>query len=141
MDLKKMFTNIGLLALFLFAIMGFIITTQNNNNVSVGLTSNDIMNDTYGDLESNLFASDAETTSDNFGKTPPTQQFGELEVTSIIAPTSFVKSTIKGFWNIFIILPQAILGVPPVVTTFIGSILLVFLIIAIWAIWKGVIST
>lgn len=140
MDIKQIVITMGILGLFIYSIMSFIVITQIDNNVENPMTNNDIINDSYGDLAVKLSSSEAETASDNFGQVPPTQQFGELEVTSIISPTKTAKTIIVGLWNIFIRLPQEVLGVSPIVATIINSILLIVLIIGIWAIWKGVVS-
>lgn len=140
MDVKSIFGNMALLGLFIFGIMAFIIINQSNSDVNDKLTNNTLINSTYNDLESSLASSDAKTASDNFGEVPPTQQYGELEVTSIVSPTKTAKTIIIGLWNIFIVLPQAILGVSPVVASLISSMILIFLIIGIWAIWKGVVT-
>ena len=142
MDLKHLFTNMAMLGLFTFALMAFIITTQNDNSVTSPITNNTYINDTYGDLSSELSSSKtrAEEGSSNFANVTPTQEYGELEVTSIISPTRVLRTIIIGFWNIFIKLPQVVLGVPAIVASLISSIIVIFLIIGMWAVWKGVIN-
>jgi len=140
MDIKKILSTMAIFGLFIFGIFSFIITTQNDNSVENPITDNSIINKTYGDLQDSLGSSDAQTASENFGNIPPTQQYGEVEITSIFSPTTTAKTIILGLWNIFIVLPQSILGVSPVVASLISSILLIFIIIGIWAIWKGVVS-
>lgn len=140
MDLKEMLLVTGMMGLFIFSFMAFVITAQTDAGISIKITDNDIINETYGDLQSNLNANDARQASSNFGKTTPTSQFGELELTSIVSPTSIAKELTIGIWNIFIKLPVAILGVDPSIAAFISGIFLILIIIAIWAVWKGVIS-
>ena len=141
MDIKTILTNMGLLGLVMFGMIAFIVTTQTDSNINNSLLTNDIINETYVDLESSLSSAKAKTASDNFGKVTPTQEFGELEIISIIAPTRVAKALITGLWNVFIKLPQTVLGVSPVVASLISSILLIFIIIGMWAIWKGVITS
>lgn len=141
MDFKKILINMSLLSLLIFSIMVFIVTTQTDNSVTTKITDNEIINDTYSDLEDSIGSSASQTADDNFGSTTPTQQFGELEVTSIISPTKIGKTIIIGFWNTLVKLPISILGVSPAVATLIYSILIISLIIGIWAIWKGAISS
>jgi hypothetical protein len=142
MDLKKIMINMGLLALFVFGIMFFILTTQTDNEVSVPITNNSLINETYSDLSDSLENSQSQTQDyvDNFGKNTPTEQYGELEVKSIVSPTRTIKTMVIGFWNIMIKLPQAILGVSPAVSYIINAIIGMLIIIGIWAIWKGVTS-
>jgi len=146
MDVKKLLVNMGLLGLFVFGMMAFMITTQSDNSVSNPLTNDSRIGNTYSTLEGNLTnaKSTAQTSSDSFGNVTPTQEFGELEVTSIVSPTKVAKTIIVGFWNTFLVLPTQILNpsgdIIPVVFGLLGAILLIFLIIGVWAIWKGVIS-
>jgi len=142
MDLKKLLMNIGILGLFVFSIITFIVITQGNNSVSNPITNNSIISTTYSDLNTTLGSSQrqAQTASDNFGNITPTQQYGELEVTSIVSPTRIAQTMILGLWNIYIKLPILILGVSPAVAELISTILVLFLIIGIWAVWKGVVA-
>ena len=140
MDLKKLLSTMGILGLFTFSIMAFIITTQNDSEITNKITDNEFINQSYSDLGVELSSTSAETASNTFGEVTPTQEYGELEVTSIVSPTKVAKTMIFGFWNIFIKLPQDVLGVDESVATLISSILLIFIIIGIWAIWKGVVS-
>jgi len=141
MDLKKLLTNVAILGLFTFSIMAFIVTTQNDSGVPYPITSHPLINETYESLEGNLTSSEThgKIASGNFANITPTQEFGELEVTSIVSPTRIMRTIIVGFWNIFIKLPQVVLGIDSGVASLISSLVLIFIIIGIWAIWKGVI--
>ncbi len=143
MDIKRLFINMGILGLFVFGMMAFIITTQTSNSVNIPITNNTLINETYGDLSSSLSGSQtkSETVLGNFGNVTPTQQFGELEVKSIIPTTKIVKTITLGLWNILIKLPMVFLGVSPIVASLISSIIIMLLIIGVWAVWKGVISS
>ncbi len=59
----------------------------------------------------------------------------------MVSATRTARTMVTGSWNIFIKLPQVILGVSPIVASAINTILLIFLAIGIWAIWKGAISS
>jgi hypothetical protein len=141
-DFMKSFGNIALIGLVLFSILSFIIITENDNGVDNGIMSNNLINSTYNDLYGNLSEtqSNAQTSSDTFGSITPSQQYGELEVTSVVSPTRIFKTMSIGLWNIFIQLPMKILGVSPVIASVISSIIILLLIIGVWAIWKGVIN-
>lgn len=142
MDLKQLMITMGVFGLCLFAIMSFIITTQTDNSVSVPITNNTLINQTYGDLYSEISSSQTRTQSvlNTFGNTTPTQQYGELEINSIVSPTRTIRTMIIGLWNIFIKLPQVVLGVSPVVSYMISAIIGLLVVIGIWAIWKGAFS-
>ena len=144
MDLKQIYITIGLLGVLLLGILTFIVTTQTENNVAVPITNNSRINEAYSDLNETLYETQLESqeASNVFGNTTPTQrQLGELEVNSIVATTRIAKSIVTGLWDIFIKLPQVILGVSPVVAALISSIITILLIIGVWAIWKGAISS
>lgn len=142
MDFMKTFGNIALIGLVIFSIMSFVIINQVNNGVIDPISDNSLINNTYNDLYGNLSATqgEAQTSSDTFGSITPSQQYGELEVTSVVSPTRIFKTIATGVWNIFIQLPMKILGVSPVVASIISSIVILLLIIGVWAIWKGVIN-
>lgn len=142
MDVKTLLVNFGFLGLFTFSILAFIIITQTDNSVSTPITNDSRIGNVYYELNQSLINSktQSQSSSDSFGNVTPTQEFGELEVTSIVSPTRVAKTIIFGFWNIFVQLPSSVLGVSPIVTGIIGAILLIFLIIGVWAIWKGVVS-
>jgi len=142
MDIKKILSNMGISALFVFAIMSFIVITQQENNVDIPITNNSIISEAYSDLDTDISNANtqAESSSNTFGNITPTQEYGELEVTSIISPTRTAKTIIFGFWNTMIKLPIKILGIDESIVYLIGTILIIFVIIGIWAIWKGVVT-
>lgn len=142
MDLKQLMITMGVFGLCLFAIMSFIITTQADNSVGIPITNNTLINQTYGDLYSEISSSQTRTQNvlNTFGTTTPTQEYGELEITSIVSPTRTIRTMIIGLWNIFIKLPQVVLGVSPVVSYMVSAIIGLLVIIGIWAIWKGAFS-
>ena len=143
MDFKKLFGNIIVSALFVFAIMSFIIIIQTDNNAKQLITDDELINSSYGDLSSNLEStqSSGQASLEGFGASPPTEErAGDLEVTSVIAPTKAFRAMSIGSYNILVKLPMTKLGVSPIVASVISSIVILLLIIGIWAIWKGAIQ-
>lgn len=140
MEFKKLFGNFALLALFVFAFVSFVLITQTDNGVSDKITNNGIINQTYNDLYGNLssYQGEAQTSSDTFGGITPSQTYGELEITSVVSPTKVFKTIGIGTYNILIKLPMKILGVSPIIASVISAIVILFFIIGIWLIWKGV---
>ena len=122
------------------AIMNWVIVTQQDNNTAQLITNNSLINDSYGGLTLNL--GNAQSTGDSaqttFGDITPTQNFGIVDVTSIVSPIKLFRSLSVGTYNILIELPVKILGVPPAVAGVIDAILFLLLILGIWAIWRGV---
>ncbi len=144
MDFKKLLGNIMMSALFVFAIMTFIIIVQTDNGAIEKITDNELINSSYSHLAENLTSSQptGQASLDNFGTNPPSErQLGDLDVSSVISPTKLFRSMSIGTYNILIKLPMVILGVSPIVASVISSLFILLLIIGIWAIWKGAISS
>ncbi len=140
MSLKKMFLNMGLLGIFIFGIMTFIIVIQGNNEVEFPITNNSVINETFGSLSGNLSTTERQlqVATGNFDNNTQVRGLGELDVIPVVSQGRITKTIIIGLWNIYIKMPQLVLGVSPIVAGFMSSVLLLFLILGIWAIWKGV---
>ena len=142
-DIKSLITNFVVLGVLVFAIMNFIIIIQVDNSVDAEnrITNNSLINESFGNLESNLNTQDsAQKSLNSLEDVPPTEYVGDLDVGSTVSATRTARTVITGLWNILIQLPIIILGVSPVVASAISTILLIFIAIGIWAIWKGAIS-
>ena len=142
-SIKSIIMNMIILGIFVFGIMNFIIIMQVNNSVSPEnrITNNSLINESHGNLASSLNQQTAaETSLNSLEDVPPTEYVGDLDVGSTVSATRTARSIIVGLWNIYIQLPLIILGVSSVVAGAITSILLIFIAIGIWAIWKGAIS-
>jgi hypothetical protein len=142
MDFKKTFISFALLGLVIFGIMSFAILFQKDNDSPERLTDNEIINNTYNSLYGNYTGMEntAKEQDTVFGNVTPTQSYGEVEITSVVAPTKAFKSMILGTYNILIKLPSEILGISPVVTAILSAILIMLIIVGIWAIYKGAIN-
>ena len=143
-DIKTILTKMVILGVLIFAIMSFIVIIQVDNSVDPvdRITNNSLINDSVGSLKGNLTQQDASQSAlDNLEKVPPTtESVGDLSVASIVSATRTGTSIVIGVWNVLIKLPIVILGVSPIVSSAITSILLIIIAIGIWAIWKGAIS-
>ena len=142
-DIKSILVRSIILGLLVFSLMSYIIVTQNNNNVDADgkITNNTLINESFGDLESSLNQQDSSENALNaLEDVPPQEYVGDLNVASTVSATRTARNVIIGIWNIYIKLPMVILGVSPTVAGAITSILLIFIAIGIWAIWKGAIS-
>lgn len=142
-NLKNILVNMITLGILIFAIMSVIIIIQSDSNIDEEnrITNNTLINDSYGNLEVSL---DQQTRSqdslDSLEEVPPQDYVGDLDVASMVSATRTGRSIITGLWNIYIKLPMAILGIDPLIASAISTILLIFIAIGIWAIWKGAIS-
>lgn len=142
-DIKSIVGNMVILGILVFAIMNFIIIIQSDADMDQVnmITNNSLINDSYGDLASSLNNQEsAENSLNSLEDVPPTEYVGDLDVGSVVSATRTARSITVGLWNVYIKLPQVILGVSPIVSNAITTILLLLLAIGIWAIWKGAIS-
>ena len=142
-DIKSILVRTIILGILVFSIMSFIIVTQNDNTVDPDqrITNNTLINESFGELEISL---NKQATSENalnaLEEVPPQEYVGDLNVASTVSTTRSATSIVIGLWNIYVKLPMVILGVSPAVSSAVTTILLVFIAIGIWAIWKGAIS-
>ena len=142
-DIKSILTNVMVSGVLIFAIISFILVLQVNNGVDPDdrITNNTLINESFGELVTNLDQqSAAQSSSDALEEVPPQVYVGDLNIASTVSATRTAKSAITGVWNIIIKLPMVVLGVDPVVASAISAILLILIAIGIWAIWKGAIS-
>ena len=142
-DIKSILGNMVVLGILVFSIMSFIIIIQVDSGMDAEnmITNNSLINDSYGELSTSLNNQDrAENSLNSLEDVPPTEYVGDLDVGSTVSATRTARSVIVGLWNIYIKLPQVILGVSPIVSGAITTILLILIAIGIWAIWKGAIT-
>lgn len=142
-DIKSILSNMVILGILVFSIMSFIIIIQSDSNMDLEnrITNNSLINDSYGELAQSLDnQNSAENSLNSLEDVPPSDYVGDLDVGSTVSATRTSRSIVVGLWNIYIKLPIVILGVSPIVAGAISSLLLIFLAIGIWAIWKGAIS-
>ena len=142
-DIKSILSKMLILGVLVYAIMSFIIIIQIDSNLNPvnQITNNSLINESYGELAVSLNKQQvSENALNSLEDVPPTEYVGDLDVGSTVSATRVARATVIGLWNIFIKLPMVILGVSPVVFTAITSILLIFIAIGIWAIWKGAIT-
>ncbi len=142
-DIKSILTNMVVLGILVFSIMSWIIIIQSDSGIGQEnmITNNPLINKSFGNLSIRLNNQEsAENSLNSLEDVPPTEYVGDLDVGSTVSATRTARTITVGVWNIFIKLPQVILGVSPIVASAINSILLIFIAIGIWAIWKGAIS-
>lgn len=143
-DLKSTLKNFLVLGVLVFGIMSFIIIIQEDSGMDASrvITNNSLIDESFGDLGSNLSRQQgAENALNSLEDVPPTEYVGDLDPSSTVSATRTARAIVVGLWNIYIKLPQVILGVSPIVASALTTILLLFFAIFIWAIWKGAISS
>lgn len=142
MDFKGLFISIIIVGMVILSIMSFTIQLQTDNNTAELITNNTIINNSYGKLESNLSSArtNADSAEQTFGGVTPTSTYGIVDVTSVVSPLRIFRSMVVGTFNVLIVLPVKILGLPPLISGVLSAILFLLIILGIWAIWRGVAS-
>lgn len=135
---RQVFTIFSLIGLFVFATLSFAITLQEDNSVTDTILNNSQINRTFERLQSNLTSVGNETQQQrqNFESEIPERGFGSLLIFSIVSVGQKFTATIIGTYNILIVLPASIIGVPTEVIGVLGSILLVTLILLAWRVYR-----
>lgn len=139
MGLKDTFINYALVGLFIIAIISFGIGLANENNSSVSIADDSMINSTFNKLQSNitLFESQSQTQRDNFEKSLPEKGFGTLILLTIFSAGKQFTSMIFSVSNIIFSSAGDKIGVDSLVLGVFASILIISLIIAVWLLSKG----
>lgn len=137
MKFEEFSINYLISALFIVCLVAFSISLALDN----GQTSDAVLDSRipYSNLEGQI--NKVNTDSDSWKNTTtsenPQQESGLLVIRSI-------WGVMKTIWDSFLIIPnlifnmaQDVLGIPPIVTTSIATILIVLLIFAMWRVMKG----
>ena len=129
-SLRETFIQFSLVGLLVLSMLSFIAISQSENNLNQSILDNDVINDTFIRLGTNLtdFSSAAQTQKDSFDADEPKEGFGTLLIFGIVSAGRKFISLIVVVYNILIALPAQILGVPVVVTSVMTGILLFSLI-------------
>lgn len=132
------FVNFMFIGLTVFSIFAFIVFFQDENEVSDKLMDNEIMNNTYSSLETDLsnLRDDSQTQKTLFESETPTNGFGSILLFSILSVGKVFNGMIVGVFNTLIVLPVQFLGLNIVVVSVLSSILLLTIIIGLWAVYK-----
>ncbi len=135
---REVFITFALIGVFVFAGISFIVTTQRNNGVTNTILENDIINRTYSNLETDLggLSSNASTQKESFESEIPERGFGSLIIFAIVGVGNKFTGMIVGIYNILIVLPASLLGIPPVVISVMTAILLISLILLVWRVYR-----
>jgi len=135
---REIWTTFIIIGVLMFSMISFIVISQQNNDVENTILENPLINSTFVNLEQNLsvLEADTETQRDSFESEIPERGFGSLIIFSIVGITQKFTGLLIGIYNIFIVLPSSILGISPVVTSAMSSILLVSLLLLGWRVYR-----
>ena len=129
------FMLVGLVVLSLFAFSSFF---QDDNNAENKFMENTLMNDTYGDLRTDLggLRDQSQAQKTLFESENPTSGFGTILLFSIVSTGKVFNGMVVGVFNTLIKLPVVFLGLDPVIVSVISTMLILTIIIGLWIIYK-----
>ena len=135
---QELFITFSIVSLFVFGTISFVVLFQQENGVTETILANDLINSTFIDLGANIADQSVSSNSsqDAFNSEVPAPGFGSLIIFAIVGVAQTFTSLITTIWNIIIILPLSILGVPTEVANVFGSILIVSLIFLAWRVYR-----
>ncbi len=135
----EMFTTFSLIGLMVFGGILFVTNLQNENNLNITILNDTIINSTFIDLNNSLgaFSDSASGGKDAFEEDKPASGFVDLVLFAVIGVVTTFTGLILGVWNVLIVLPASLLGVPSVVIGVLGALLMVTLILSAWRLYKA----
>lgn len=138
MNFRKLWINYALIGLFVFLFLSFIVIFQTDNSQSETILENPLLNRTYQGLQTNLstFGSTAQGQKGTFEAETPTESFGSLIIFAIVSSGKIFSGMLIAIFNLLIFLPASVLGVSPVVTSVMSSILIITIIFLLWRAYK-----
>ncbi len=134
----KLFTSFLMIALLVFGILSFGIQFQSENNVEDPFVENQLINETYGTLQTDLnsYGSESQLQKSLFESDEPLAGFGSILLFSILSAGKVFNGMVVGTFNTLIKLPIVILGVDPVIVSVLGTLLIFSIIMGLWILYK-----
>jgi len=129
--IRDTFIQFSLVGLLVLSTLFFVVQVQIDNDLNQSILDNDVINNTFQSLQTNLssISGQTETQTDSFNSEIPERGFGTLLIFSIVATVQFFSSLMIAIFNLLVVLPASVLGVPQVVTSILSSIFLVILVL------------
>ena len=135
---RETFITFGIISLFVFSMISFVVILQEEEESSSSILENDLINKTFVNLGGNITQqeSDSNISKSAFESEIPEKGFGSLIVFSIVGVAQTFTSMITTTYNIIIVLPITVLGVPGQIAKILGSILMMTLIFLAWRVYR-----
>lgn len=134
----KLFMSFMLVGLMTFSLFALIITSQEDNEISEKFIDNDLINNSYSSLRTDLtsFSNNSQTQKTIFEEENPTAGLGTILLFSIVSSGKVFNSMVIGTFNTLITLPTVFLGLDPIIVSVISTMLIITIIISLWIIYK-----
>lgn len=135
---RKTFITFSMISLFVFASISFIVSFQSENNADSSILENELINRTFSSLGSDISGQELSSNSSKnaFESEIPAPGFGSLIIFAIVGVAQTFTGIITTTYNVIIVLPISLLGVPQQVAQILGSILMVSLLLLAWRLYR-----
>jgi len=135
---RNTFITFIVAGLFVFAMISAVVIFERDNGINDGIVNNSVINSTYVDLDDRLSSAETDINNQNVVQDAesPTISSGDFNLFSIIGLGKTAKSIVVGVYNVIIVLPSRLLGVPTVVISVLTIILIITLILFAWRLIK-----
>ncbi len=136
---REVFVSFALVGIFVLASMSFIIKTQQDNDASETILTNEYINRTYiaTNISLSNYRTQTQTQKESFESENPERGFGSLIIFSIVGVGKTFSGMTLGLYNILIFLPASVLNIPPIVIGVLTSILVVSLLLLAWRVYRA----
>lgn len=126
-SLRSFFITISLIGLFVLAAISFQAGLPLENNQTATILDNEVINDTFNRLETNLsgFQSSTQEQTNTYTGDIPKEGALSLIIFSIVGTVNTFMGLLNGVYTTLIVLPASFLGISPVIFNVLASIFLV----------------
>ncbi len=135
---ESLFVNFALVSLLIVGLFSFGVILQSNNNADEKIVDIPILNKTFRSLEEDLVAAQPKSQNqlDIFETEEPKTGFGSLLLFSVVSSGKTFTGIIIGTFNVLIRLPTVVLGVSPVISAVLSTIIIISFILGLWVLYK-----
>ncbi len=133
-----LFTKYMFLGVMVLALFSFIVITQENTSVTDKFADNALINSTFTNLATDIGESEAnaQEIKDSFDAENPIAGFGSLLFFSIPAAGRVFNTMIIQTFNTIVNLPVVFLGLDPIITSIMATLLIIIIVLGLWAVYK-----
>ena len=134
----NLFVKFMFIGLAVFSVFAFATISQEDMNVNDKLINNDLFNETYFNLGSNLdsFQDSSQNQKNVFESENPTAAFGGILLFSVVSSGKVFNAMTVTLFNTLIKLPTVLFGIDPMVISILVTLLFISIIIGLWILLK-----
>ena len=138
LSFRELFMVFTVVSLFVFSTISFVVVLQEENNSSTSILDNELINRTFIDLSDTISSQEESTNTSKgaFESENPQPGFGSLIIFAIVGVTKTFTGSVITIYNILIVLPLQLLGVPTQVANVLGTLIMMSLLFAAWRVYR-----